>query len=78
MGATVVDTRGTSSPSNLFLELRTEQQIGEEEDVPQLPRSLHHLHQKAVLQQLPALQHKAHVLRSRVRPVTTSSHTWSP
>lgn len=47
---------GSFSPSDLFLQLGAEQHVGEEEDVPQLPRSLHQLHHEAVLQQLAALR----------------------
>lgn len=43
------------SPSDLFLQLGAEQQIGEEEDMPQLPGSLHQLHHETVPQKLAAL-----------------------
>ena len=46
--------RGHSPPA-LLLELRAEQQVGEEEDVPQLAGPLHQLHHEAVLEQLPVL-----------------------
>ena len=45
-----------SSPSQLFLQLSTQQEVREEEDVAELPGSLHQLHHEAVLQQLPVLQ----------------------
>lgn len=44
-----------SLPSDLFLQLGAEQQISEEEDVPQLPGPLHQLHHEAVPQKLTAL-----------------------
>lgn len=44
------------SPADLFLELGAEQQIGEEENVSQLPRSFHQLHHEAVFQQLTILK----------------------
>lgn len=43
------------SPSDLFFQFGAEQQISEEEDVSQLPRSFHQLHHEAVPQQLPVL-----------------------
>ena len=42
-------------PSYLFLQLGAEQQISEEEDVPQLPGSLHQLHHETVPQKLAVL-----------------------
>lgn len=42
-------------PSDLFLQLGAEQQISEEENVPQLPGALHQLHHETVPQQLTAL-----------------------
>lgn len=42
-------------PSDLFLQFGAEQQVGEKEDMPQLPGSLHQLHHETVLQQLPVL-----------------------
>lgn len=52
------------SPSNLLLKLGTKEEIREEKDVTQLPRSLHQLHHEAVLQKLPVLS------RRGARPVS--------
>ena len=44
------------SPHRCLLHLGTQQQISEEEDVPELPGALRHLHQEAVLHQLTSLR----------------------
>lgn len=44
------------SPHSRLLHLGTEQQVGEEEDVPNLPGAFRHLHQKAILHQLTGLR----------------------
>lgn len=45
-----------SLPHGRLLQLGTEQHVGEEEDVPQLPRALRQLHQEAILDKLPGLR----------------------
>lgn len=50
-GVTVGD-----SPCRLFLQLGAEQQVGEEEDVAELPGTFHQLHHEAIPQQLTVLQ----------------------
>lgn len=44
------------SPCRLFLQLGAEQQVGEEEDVAELPGAFHQLHHEAIPQQLTVLQ----------------------
>lgn len=43
------------SPSNLLLELGTQEQVSEKKDVAQLPSPLNQLHHETVLQELPVL-----------------------
>lgn len=43
------------SPRSLFLQLGAEQQVGEEEDVTQLPGTFDQLHHEAIPQQLTVL-----------------------
>lgn len=45
-----------NSPCRLFLQLGAEQQVGEEEDVAELPGTFNQLHHEAVPQQLTVLQ----------------------
>lgn len=44
------------SPCRLFLQLGAEKQVGEEEDVAELPGTFHQLHHEAIPQQLTVLQ----------------------
>lgn len=50
------------SPGGLFLQLGAEQQVGEEEDVTQLPGTFDQLHHEAIPQQLPVLPTGYHVV----------------
>lgn len=51
----LTDTR-THSPHRCLLHLGAEKQVGEEEDVPELPGALRHFHQKAILHKLTGLE----------------------
>lgn len=42
-------------PADLFFQFGAEQQVSEEEDMPQLPGPLHQLHHEAIPQQLAVL-----------------------
>lgn len=44
------------SPHSCLLHLSTEEQIGEEEDMSDLPGAFRHLHQEAILHQLTGLK----------------------
>lgn len=60
------------SPHSRLLHLGTEQQVGEEEDVPKLPGVFRHLHQEAILHQLTGLEEQRMSLLV-VQPTRTQS-----
>lgn len=61
-------------PSDLFLELGAEQQVGEEENMAELPGSLHQLHHEAVLQQLAVLHNHTTSHQQSAEQIYTSAN----